>query len=121
MDALSDKYKDRGVEVIIVYIKEAHAQGDWGMGDGINADWQVSHSLTLADRMKVASDWKERQQPTCEVYVDSLADQGCIQYQAHPERLFVVDTKSGNVVFQGGEGPFFYEPKKLDEFLEGRV
>jgi hypothetical protein len=52
--------------------------------------------------------------PTLIDDMDSTADR---TYGAWPERLYVVSTE-GVVVYQGGKGPYGFDPEALERFLE---
>lgn len=48
--------------------------------------------------------------------MDDMSNKIEEQYNAWPERLFVI--KNGMVVFKGGKGPFDYSPDALRAYLD---
>jgi hypothetical protein len=48
--------------------------------------------------------------------IDGMENEADRFYHAWPERLYVLSTEGG-VVYQGGQGPYGFDPEDLDRFL----
>ena len=46
------------------------------------------------------------------ILLDDISDDVASAYGGWPDRLYLID-RQGRVTFQGGEGPFGFEPKEL--------
>jgi hypothetical protein len=50
------------------------------------------------------------------VLLDDMANSADHLYGAWPERLYVLDME-GRVTYQGGKGPYGFDPEELERFL----
>ena len=100
----------------MVYIREAHAIDSEEPIIDDNAPI-LEDPVTLEEREHVAS--------TCmgtldlspiPALVDDVNDAVNIAYHAWPDRLYLVG-KNGRIAFQGGMGPFGFEPDELEKAI----
>jgi hypothetical protein len=71
----------------------------------------------LAERAAVAATCAERLDLSVPVLLDGMENAASRAYNAWPERLYVV-ARGGEVVYQGGKGPYGFDPAELRAFLE---
>ena len=112
--SLADLYRDynQDVQFLLIYIREAHPTDGWKYHDkGIKDPTTIEQRRTLAHECGLAM------KHGIKTYVDEMDDAVMTAYAAHPERLYLIDTE-GNVAYQGGLGPFYFEPTELKEAIE---
>lgn len=51
--------------------------------------------------------------------VDLIDNSAMTAYAAWPERLYIID-EAGGIAYKGGNGPIFFEPDEVEEWLEER-
>ena len=112
-------YRDR-VEVVFVYVAEAHATDGWQMESNVEEDVLVANHVTIEDRFAAAREGVERLALTLPVLVDRMDDAVSNAFAAWPERIYVVD-REGRIADVGGPGPFEFDPDAaaamVDELL----
>jgi hypothetical protein len=101
-------YRDR-VEVVFVYVAEAHATDGWQMESNVEEDVLVANHVTIDDRFAAAREGVERLDLTLPVLVDQMDDAVSNAFAAWPERIYVVD-RNGRIADVGGPGPFEFDP-----------
>jgi len=101
-------YRDR-VEVVFVYVAEAHATDGWQMESNVEEDVLVANHVTIDDRFAAARESVERLDLTLPVLVDQMDDAVSNAFAAWPERIYVVD-RDGRIADVGGPGPFEFDP-----------
>jgi len=101
-------YRDR-VEVVFVYVAEAHATDGWQMESNVEEDVLVANHVTIDDRFAAAREGVERLDLTLLVLVDQMDDAVSNAFAAWPERIYVVD-RDGRIADVGGPGPFEFDP-----------
>ena len=69
------------------------------------------------ERHEVATTCALRLKIRMPVVVDDIDDRIASAYGALPDRLYLIDT-DGRVAFQGGPGPFGFEPEALERAIE---
>jgi len=86
--------------------------------------WEIPHNTvcylqpkTIEERAKIAQDFLRKNCPTkdFELWLDTMENNGAIQFKAEPERLYIVRGKK--IVFVGGMGPHDYDPWKVENWL----
>jgi len=111
--ALRAKYAGL-VDFVTVYIAEAHP----AERKHFSGNYDISTHSSMEDRVKAANTLKEKAGDSlkdCTILVDSMDDCANLAYAAYPERIYVVH--EGNITYEGGLGPFFYNIDEVDEFL----
>ena len=114
-----EKYKDR-VAFLFVYIREAHPDDEWQVGDNCRDSVVFAQPTTLANRKEVAKRCSTALKLTMPCLVDEMDNRVDEAYAAWPERLFVVDA-DGRIAYAGGQGPFGFEPKHIRKWLRKNV
>lgn len=107
------------VDAAVVYIGEAHAKEEWGLGS-INGKYDVSKPTTNEERLNLARTFFADfgLYSVQQTVVDTIEDGTMRRYRALPERLYIV--QDGHVALQGGPGPFDYDLGKLEAWLAQR-
>lgn len=106
-------------DFVTVYIAEAHPaeRGHFRVG-GEGGNYDIDTHANIADRLAAATKLKEEAGEAlkgCKILVDPMDDRANIAYAALPERLYVV--QDGQIVYQGGLGPFDYKIPEVETFL----
>lgn len=106
-------------DFVTVYIAEAHPaeRGHFRVG-GEGGNYDIDTHANIADRLAAATELKEEAGEAlkgCKILVDPMDDRANIAYAALPERLYVV--QDGQIVYQGGLGPFDYKIPEVETFL----
>lgn len=106
------------VEFVTVYVREAHPVSDAVAATATNARAGIlirepkSHAerCSVADRCRTALHLQSR------MVVDEIDNRTGNAYAAAPDRLYVVD-RQGRIVYQGGPGPFGFNPSEMEQSL----
>jgi hypothetical protein len=118
VDALEELARDQpGVQPLLVYIREAHAEDEWCMEENTHEGVCFPQPRTLPERRAAAQAMISALEIEMPVAVDDLDDAVAIPWGAWPERLYVIDAR-GRIAWQGGQGPMDFEPAHAREFLE---
>lgn len=105
------------IEFLVVYIKEAHALDGATPKGGLDGAPLVEEPIELEERREVAR--------TClgaldmspiAMCIDGMDDAVSTQWQAFPDRLYLVDAK-GKVSYAGGKGPREFNPNELEDAI----
>jgi len=100
-------------DFIAVYISEAHPVDEWKIeGHGVC----YMQPKTLQARVSIALDFIKKKNYKVPLYVDLMDNNTALAYEAHPERLYVI--QNGVIVYQGGPGPYGYKISQMEKFLE---
>lgn len=116
IEKIREDFKDR-VDVVLVYIKEAHPGDEWQSDNNLKENVVFDQPKTFEARMDLARTFLDRMEVGTRTYVDDIRNTALACYSAWPERIYVVD-REGRIVYKGGMGPFYFSPEKLREFLE---
>ena len=76
----------------------------------------VAQPKDKAGRTAVAAECRERLEMSMPMMVDSLDDRVGNAYSGMPDRLYVID-RDGKVAFQSGRGPFWFNPREMEQAL----
>ena len=116
LEELHETYCDR-VAFFVVYVREAHPEDGWVLESNREAEITVLDPTTDDERAALAETCAVGMRITMPVVVDTLDDEVARQYGGWPDRLYLVG-RDGRVVFQGGEGPFGFDPGELRGAIE---
>jgi hypothetical protein len=105
------RYGDR-VAYMIVYIREAHPEDGWVLSENREAGIAVPDPQTLSERAEVATTCSFALETTIPMLLDDADDAVATAYGGWPDRLYLID-RSGRIAYQGGEGPFGFDPDAL--------
>jgi len=107
--------KDLSVDLLQIYIAEAHPMDEWGAPvDGT----EYNQTKTLEERFKMASTFKEAKDIKDNMVVDDMANPCNYAYEAMATKAYVVE--GGKIVWQTGMSPFQYDVDGLKDFLVSR-
>jgi hypothetical protein len=109
-------YRDRA-SFAFVYIAEAHSLDGWQMQSNIDEGVLLNQHTTLDERFAAARQGLERMRLTLPVLVDGMDDAVSEAFAAWPERIYVVDAE-GAISYQGGPGPWGFDPDAATAALE---
>ena len=116
LHALAERYGDR-VAFLVVYIREAHPEDGWVVTPNRNEGIEIMDPTNVEERHAVAATCAIRLQIRMPVVVDSVDDTIARAYGALPDRLYLV-AEGGRIAFQGGPGPFGFDPAALERAIE---
>lgn len=115
LEKMSKEFDD-SVHFLMVYIREAHANDEWVMKGNTEKGIDFAQPTTFAERQEVAGQCTGALDITIPMVVDDLVDTVGKAYGAWPDRLYVI-APDGTVAYQGGYGPFDFDPAEVREFL----
>jgi hypothetical protein len=99
-----------------VYIHEAHPTDGWVVENNTKSGVDIAKPRSLEERRQVAATCATRLDLTMPVLTDGMDNAVDRAFNAWPERLYVIST-DGTVAYQGGKGPYGFDPVELDAFL----
>jgi len=107
-------------DFVTIYIAEAHPaeRGHFRVG-GDGGNYDIDTHNNIADRLNAAETLQQEAGDAlegCKILVDPMDDRSNKAYASLPERLYVV--QDGQVVYQGGLGPFDYRIGDVENFLK---
>ncbi len=115
MEALHHRYKNEAT-FLAVYVREAHPSDGWRTPSNDKAGVVVAQPKTAEERNKVAQTCCTSLKITMPLLVDRLDDLVGNAYSGMPDRLYVID-RAGRVAYQGGRGPFGFNPAEMEQSL----
>ena len=113
---LQKRYADR-VPFFLVYVKEAHAAGQWQSGRNTRADVTLPAATNFADKQQHAAMCARTLHLPFPALVDGM--DGAIEsaYNAWPSRLFLID-KAGNIALSTRLTELDFQPDRVQALLE---
>jgi hypothetical protein len=111
LEELYDRHGDR-VAFLVVYIREAHPEDGWVLMDNRREGIAIADPASAEERAGAATACAARLRTRIPVAVDGLDDAVARAYGGWPDRLYLIG-RDGRVAFQGGEGPFGFDPDEL--------
>ena len=105
------------VELVLVYIKEAHPGDEWQMDSNVESEVVFDQPKSFEARVDLARTFMDRMKVETDTFVDDIRNTALACYAAWPERIYVID-REGRIVYKGGMGPFYFKPDELRKFLE---
>jgi hypothetical protein len=115
LGVLEEQHRRHGdrVAYLIVYIREAHPEDGWVLEENRAAGVAVVDPRTVAERAEVAASCALGLRTTIPTLLDGADDAVASAYGGWPDRLYLID-RGGRIAYQGGEGPFGFDPDALD-------
>ena len=95
--------------MVFVYIAEAHATDEWQLQSNHDDNVLIAQHTTIEERFAAARAGVARLGLTMPVFVDEMNDAVSEAFAAWPERIYVVGG-DGRIAFQGGPGPWEFDP-----------
>jgi myo-inositol-hexaphosphate 3-phosphohydrolase len=105
------------VHFLAVYIREAHPEDGWIIGENRRSGLAVRDPTTDDERRAVASTCAVNLRLGMPMVVDRVDNAVASAYGGWPDRLYLV-RRDGRIAFQGGEGPFGFKPAELERAIE---
>jgi hypothetical protein len=79
----------------------------------------IYNHKSLEDRLEAARRLQTEIDYPGEIVCDSMKNEAAKRYRGMPQRLYIV--QDGFVVYHGGKGPFGYNLKEVEDWLEKRA
>ena len=98
-------------DFVIIYIEEAHPKE----GFHIKMNYVIGTHQCLEERFAAAEKLQDISKPNCQILVDSMSNEAMYQYQAFPERLYIIN--DGQLGYAGGVGPMWYNLDEVRDWL----
>jgi Ca2+-binding EF-hand superfamily protein len=118
-ETLEALYRERKVEAefLRVYVREAHPSDTHApTGTNARAGVLIKQPVTLDERCRVAEFCATALKIETPMVVDGIDNRVGQAYGGWPDRLYLID-RDGRVVYQGGPGPFAFNPRELEQNL----
>ena len=101
----------------MVYIKEAHPSDGWQMESNVEHGVVYAQPQSFAAREEVATACAVGLHLSIPTLLDGMDNAAEHVYNGWPERLYVLSA-DGHVAYQGGKGPYGFDPEALHAFLQ---
>ncbi len=105
MEELRAKYQDRGVEFVVVYVREPHPREP--------AFRQYQQPRTLKERRRHAQELAQTRKMAATLVVDTMEDEVSRQFGSLPNMVYILD-RQGTVVYKAT----WTMAEKVDRVLE---
>jgi hypothetical protein len=105
------------VHFLAVYIREAHPEEGWILPENRRSGLAVHEPTSDEERRGVASTCATNLRLQIPMVVDGVDNAVASVYGGWPDRLYLVG-RDGRIAFQGGEGPFGFQPDELERAIE---
>jgi hypothetical protein len=105
------------VHFLAVYIREAHPEEGWILPENRRSGLAVHEPTSDEERRGVASTCTTNLRLQMPMVVDGVDNAVASVYGGWPDRLYLVG-RDGRIAFQGGEGPFGFQPDELERAIE---
>lgn len=116
IDEIYNRWKDDAL-FLTIYLREAHPVGDQPATEtNAKAGLLFKQPTTLDERLDIARQCIAKLNVKTPLIVDEMDNRVGREYAAFPDRLYVVD-REGLVAFQGGPGPYAYNPGEMEQSL----
>ena len=102
---------------LAVYIREAHPEEGWILPENRRSGLAVHEPTSDEERRGVASTCATNLRLQMPMVVDGVDNAVASVYGGWPDRLYLVG-RDGRIAFQGGEGPFGFQPDELERAIE---
>ena len=111
-----EKHRQRAA-FYVVYIREAHPADGWQMESNRAEGVEYAQPQTFSERQEAASACMIGLRLTIPALIDDMDNRADLAYNGWPERLYAL-SRRGEVVYQGGKGPYGFDIDELDRFLK---
>ena len=112
---MAARYSD-SVHFLVVYIREAHPEEGWILPENRRSGIAVHEAVTDDERRKVASICAVNLKISMPIVVDTVDNAVASAYGGWPDRLYLISS-DGRIAYQGGEGPFGFDPAELEHAI----
>ncbi len=114
-----ERYKS-GVELVCVYIQEAHPSDGWQVLMNIDQKVVFEQPKSEDERAAVAEACVLNLKLDMPMVLDRLSNEVDTAYSALPERLYTVD-RDGIIVYRSEPGPWGFDLDAFEESLKGQA
>jgi iodothyronine deiodinase-like protein len=104
----------------VVYIAEAHAEDGWQTTSNRAEGVVIRQHTTLGERRAAAQRCARELALSIPMLLDDMDDGACRAFSAWPERIYIASS-SGRIVYQGGHGPYDFDPDAARDALEAML
>lgn len=108
------------VHFLTIYIREAHPEDGWILPENRRSGLSVYDPTSDEARHAVAATCAVGLRMTIPMACDGIDNAVASAYGGWPDRLYLID-RDRRIVFQGGEGPFGFQPEELARAIERRL
>lgn len=118
-ETLEQMYRSRksDVQFLRVYVREAHPVDDRGPSEtNKKAGILLRQPKTLTERCEIAERCSTDLNLETPMVVDDIDNATGRAYGGWPDRLYIIDI-NGQVAYQGGPGPFAFNPREMEQSL----
>jgi len=119
LEELAERHRDR-IPFLIVYIREAHPEDGWVLADNRRQGIALVDPGSDEARAEVAATCAVQLRTWLPVAVDGVDDAVAHAYGGWPDRLYLIG-RDGRIAYQGGEGPFGFEPDELGAAIDAEL
>ena len=119
LEELAERHRNR-VAFFVVYIREAHPEDGWVLSSNRDEGIALTDPTSAEERTDAAEACAVHLQIRMPVIVDAIDNEVARRYGGWPDRLYLIG-RDGRVAFQGGEGPFGFEPEELAAAIESEL
>ena len=119
LEELYDRHGD-AVAFFVVYIREAHPEDGWVLASNRREQIALVDPTSFDERADAAATCALRLRTRIPIVLDGVDDAVAVAYGGWPDRLYLIG-RDGRVAFQGGEGPFGFEPAELASAIEAEL
>jgi thyroxine 5-deiodinase len=116
LERIYQTYRARAA-FFVVYIQEAHPTDGWQVPSNERDGALIRRHRAFAERQAAAACCASVLNLTAPLLLDGMENAADLAYGAWPERLYVL-SREGTVAYQGGKGPYGFDPAELETFLQ---
>ncbi len=115
LKALERRYGTR-VPFLLVYIREAHADGQWESARNTRADIAIAPAATMTEKEAHASMCSRKLHLPFPALVDGVDGKVEAAYNAWPSRAYIID-KEGRVAYSSRLSELDFQPDRMEAVL----
>lgn len=115
LKALQKRYGSR-VPFLLIYVREAHAQGQWQSGRNAREDIALAPAATMSEKEEHASMCSRKLHLPFPALVDGMDGKVEAEYNAWPSRAYVV-AKDGRVAYSTRLSELDFQPERMEAVL----
>ena len=104
----------------LIYIREAHSVDGWQVDANASDDILFKDHKDSEGREQTASACQSGLKLSIPILIDTMDNATDRLFGAWPERIYVL-SREGIVAYQGGKGPYGFDPEALHCFLRDSV
>ncbi len=114
-DVIAKRFEGQ-VQFVGVYVREAHPEDGWIMESNTSLGVKLPQPKSITERESVAQTCSTKLNYSFPLLVDIMDDRVGSLYSGMPARAYII-ARNGEVVYQGGRGPFGFNPGEMEQSL----